>query len=75
MPWHRLTIAAWPCDSSSGWGQQHDQIAIDFAGRDAKPHLYNTHVEKAINTIFDEIEAALVRRDRVELRGFGVVSS
>ena len=35
------------------------------------PHLYNRDVEKVVNTIFDEIEAALVRRDRVELRGFG----
>src|SRR5262249_39745595 len=36
-----------------------------------KPRLYNRDVEKVVNTIFDEIEAALVRRDRVELRGFG----
>lgn len=35
-------------------------------------HLYNRDVEKVVNTIFDEIEAALVRRERVELRGFGV---
>jgi integration host factor subunit beta len=36
------------------------------------PHLYNRDVEKIVTTIFDEIAAALVRRDRVELRGFGV---
>jgi integration host factor subunit beta len=36
------------------------------------PHPYNRDVEKVVNSIFDEIEAALVRRDRVELRGFGV---
>src|SRR5690349_21433969 len=36
------------------------------------PHLYNRDVEKIVNTIFDEIAAALVRRQRVELRGFGV---
>ena len=36
------------------------------------PHLYNRDVEKAVNAVFGEIEAALVRRDRVELRGFGV---
>ena len=35
------------------------------------PHLYNRDVEKVVNAIFDEIEAALVRRDRVELRSFG----
>jgi Bacterial DNA-binding protein len=36
-----------------------------------KSHLYNRDVEKAVNAIFGEIEAPLVRRDRVELRGFG----
>jgi integration host factor subunit beta len=36
------------------------------------PHLYNRDVENVVNTIFDEIEAALVRRERVELRGFGI---
>jgi hypothetical protein len=35
------------------------------------PHLFAKDVKKAINAIFDEIEAALVRRDCVELRGFG----
>jgi integration host factor subunit beta len=32
------------------------------------PHLFT---KDAVNAIFDEITAALVRRDRVELRGFG----
>ena len=36
------------------------------------PHLRNKDIEKVVNTIFDDIEAALVRRARVELRGFGV---
>ena len=36
------------------------------------PHLYNRDVEKVVNSIFGEIEAALVRHDRVEPRGFGV---
>ena len=35
------------------------------------PHLPNSAVEKIVNTIFDEIAAALVRGDRVELRRFG----
>ena len=35
------------------------------------PHLYNRDVEKVVNTIFDEIAAALVRGDQVELRRFG----
>ncbi len=42
---------------------------LQIAGQN--PHLYNSDAEKAVNAIFDEIEAALARRDRVELRGFG----
>lgn len=37
----------------------------------ANPHLYHRDVEKIVNVVFDEIVDALVRRDRVELRGFG----
>jgi nucleoid DNA-binding protein len=37
------------------------------------PHLPNSAVEKVVNTIFDEMAAALVRRKRVELRGFGAI--
>ena len=36
-----------------------------------KPHLFATDVEKAVNAILEEIVAALVRTERVELRGFG----
>jgi integration host factor subunit beta len=39
-----------------------------------KPDLYPRDVEKIINVILDEIVAALARRDRVELRGFGAFS-
>ena len=35
------------------------------------PHLFAKDVKKGVNAILDEIEAALVRRDRVEIRGFG----
>jgi integration host factor subunit beta len=38
---------------------------------DQKPQLYGRDVEKVVNTILDEIAAALARGDRVELRGFG----
>ena len=38
------------------------------------PHLYQRDVEKIVSTIFDEIGAALARRQRVELRGFGAFS-
>jgi integration host factor subunit beta len=36
------------------------------------PHLFVKDVEKVVNAIFDGIEAGLVRRERVELRGFGI---
>ena len=38
------------------------------------PHLYHRAVERIVSTIFDEITDALVRGDRVELRGFGALS-
>ena len=38
------------------------------------PHLYQRDVERIVNTVFDEIAAALARGDRVELRGFGAFS-
>lgn len=38
------------------------------------PHLYLRDVEKIVETVFDEITDALVRGDRVELRGFGAFS-
>jgi len=41
---------------------------------DANPHLYHRDVERIVSTIFDEITGALVRGDRVELRGFGAFS-
>ncbi len=39
------------------------------------PHLYNKDIAKIVDAIFGEIEAALARGDRVELRGFGVFSA
>ncbi len=38
------------------------------------PHLYQRDVEHIVNAILEEIVAALARRDRVELRGFGAFS-
>lgn len=38
------------------------------------PHLYLRDVEKIVDTVFDEITEAMVRGDRVELRGFGAFS-
>jgi integration host factor subunit beta len=38
------------------------------------PHLYLRDAEKVVSAVFEEITAALVRGDRVELRGFGTFS-
>lgn len=38
------------------------------------PHLMHKDAERIVATIFDEIAQALVRGDRVELRGFGAFS-
>ena len=39
------------------------------------PHLYRRDVETIISTVLGEIEAALARGDRVELRGFGAFTA
>ena len=41
---------------------------------DANPHLYLRDIERIVSTVFDEVAEALVRGDRVELRGFGAFS-
>ena len=41
---------------------------------DENPHLTQRHVERIVNTVFEEIIEALVSGDRVELRGFGAFS-
>ena len=38
------------------------------------PHLYQRDVENIVNSILEEISAALANGDRVELRGFGAFS-
>ena len=35
------------------------------------PHLHRVNVERIVDAILDEMVAAMVRGDRVELRGFG----
>jgi integration host factor subunit beta len=41
---------------------------------DRNPHLYQRDVEHIVNAVLDEIEGAMTRGDRVELRGFGAFS-
>ena len=37
----------------------------------ASPHLHENDVQRLVTIIFDDITAALVCGDRVEIRGFG----
>lgn len=41
---------------------------------DENPHLYQNDVVKIVDTIFEKITDALIRGNRVELRGFGMFS-
>ena len=41
---------------------------------EANPHLFLRDVERIVSTVFEEVTQALVRGDRVELRGFGAFS-
>ena len=41
---------------------------------DKYPHLYMRDIEKIVDTVLGGIADALVRGDRVELRGFGTFS-
>ena len=38
------------------------------------PHLFQRDVERIVSTIFEEINVALAKGRRVELRGFGAFS-
>jgi integration host factor subunit beta len=38
------------------------------------PHLYQRDIETLVGTVLNEVSEALVRGDRVELRGFGAFS-
>ena len=56
--------------------QYHHMIKSELVQRISgqNPHLYQRDVENIVNAILGEIVAALSRRDRVELRGFGAFS-
>ncbi|MCQ9154810.1 integration host factor subunit beta [Acidomonas methanolica] len=45
------------------------ELIADLAA--ANPHLLGRDIELIVQTIFDEITAALSRGERIELRGFG----
>lgn len=48
------------------------ELIAQLAARN--PHLFQRDVERIVASIFETITAALVRGDRVELRGFGAFS-
>lgn len=50
-------------------GLNKKTLISDICGKN--PHLSSVQLEKAIETIFDEMATALVCGDRVEIRGFG----
>ena len=41
----------------------------------ANPHLHPHHIQRIVDTVFEQIGAALARGARVELRGFGTFST
>lgn len=41
---------------------------------DENPNLFYRDIERIVSIVFEEISAALVRGERVELRGFGAFS-
>ena len=45
------------------------QLILRLAAQN--PHLVHREAERIVNTIFETIAAALVRGDRIEIRGFG----
>ena len=49
------------------------QLIAEIAA--AKPHLRTSDVELVVNTILDGIADAMIRGDRVELRGFGIFTN
>lgn len=47
---------------------------LTFKLAELNPHLYQSHAEQIVDTIFEEITKALAAGSRVELRGFGAFS-
>jgi integration host factor subunit beta len=50
-------------------GLNKKTLVNDICGKNS--HLSTLQLEKAVDTIFDEMATALVCGDRVEIRGFG----
>lgn len=57
-----------------GLGQTMIRSELIQTIADENPHLLHRDVERVVNTVLEEIIAAMERGDRVELRGFGAFS-
>jgi integration host factor subunit beta len=66
-----LTTIALLASLSPGWEGRMIKSELVRCIAEQNPHLFTNDVDRIVNAIFDEIGAALARRDRVELRGFG----
>jgi integration host factor subunit beta len=67
-----LTISAYACDFGPGGGSGNDQSELVQRLAERRPHqLFAKDADRFVDVFLGEIEAALVRGDRVELRGFG----
>ena len=59
------------CNLLGGDGDSMIKSELIQQVADKNPHWHRSDVEKVVNAVLEEILTALVRRDRVELRGFG----
>lgn len=71
-PEQRVAAAANLADHWGGQRMIRSELIQKIA--DENPHLTQRHVERIVNTVFEEIIDALAKGDRVELRGFGAFS-
>jgi integration host factor subunit beta len=69
-------ITSWRPGTTATTGGTRRMIRSELIQKiaDENPHLTQRHVERIVNTVFEEIIEALAKGDRVELRGFGAFS-
>jgi integration host factor subunit beta len=72
----RVAVAQRVCQTRQPFGGTTRMIRSELIQKisDENPHLTQRHVERIVNTVFEEIIEALSKGDRVELRGFGAFS-
>jgi integration host factor subunit beta len=72
----KVAVAQRVCQTHQPFGGTIRMIRSELIQKiaDENPHLTQRHVERIVNTVFEEIIEALSKGDRVELRGFGAFS-